>query len=244
MMLSSVRAAALLVAVIVSAPAAAVVHDATADFTPGSASGLWSYGFGQLGSSFTLATVGSECAAGIACWQPAVTVLNTPLVGKNTTGATLGFPTGWIPNDRLLLAPGAQSLTDEDAIVRFTAPTSGVYSFAGAFGVIGFDATGVNVEGWGPTGRLFFANLPTASPGYEIYGSEYSFSGTVSLLAGQFADFGVDNALAFNGDGTMMALTIERTGNLAVPEPASWAMLIAGFGLIGATLRRRRMVAV
>lgn len=26
----------------------------------------------------------------------------------------------------------------------------------------------------------------------------------------------------------------------AVPEPASWAMLIAGFGLVGATLRRRR----
>ena len=29
----------------------------------------------------------------------------------------------------------------------------------------------------------------------------------------------------------------------AVPEPASWAMMIVGFGLVGATLRRRRMVA-
>jgi hypothetical protein len=28
--------------------------------------------------------------------------------------------------------------------------------------------------------------------------------------------------------------------SLAVPEPASWAMLIAGFGLVGGTLRRRR----
>jgi hypothetical protein len=28
-----------------------------------------------------------------------------------------------------------------------------------------------------------------------------------------------------------------------VPEPASWTMLIAGFGLAGAALRRRRMVA-
>ena len=28
-----------------------------------------------------------------------------------------------------------------------------------------------------------------------------------------------------------------------VPEPASWAMLIAGFGLVGATLRRRRLLA-
>ena len=29
----------------------------------------------------------------------------------------------------------------------------------------------------------------------------------------------------------------------AVPEPASWAMLIAGFGLVGAVARRRRAVA-
>jgi hypothetical protein len=28
-----------------------------------------------------------------------------------------------------------------------------------------------------------------------------------------------------------------------VPEPATWAMLIAGFGLVGATMRRRRAVA-
>jgi hypothetical protein len=33
-------------------------------------------------------------------------------------------------------------------------------------------------------------------------------------------------------------LTVGTTG--AVPEPASWAMLIAGFGLTGAAMRRRR----
>lgn len=37
-----------------------------------------------------------------------------------------------------------------------------------------------------------------------------------------------------------------RTGTLAapgVPEPASWAMMIAGFGLVGAAMRRRVAVA-
>ena len=29
----------------------------------------------------------------------------------------------------------------------------------------------------------------------------------------------------------------------SVPEPASWALLIVGFGLTGAVLRRRRVVA-
>ncbi|WP_164155795.1 CHRD domain-containing protein [Sandarakinorhabdus rubra] len=33
----------------------------------------------------------------------------------------------------------------------------------------------------------------------------------------------------------------EIRGNLAaVPEPASWAMLLSGFGLVGATMRRRK----
>jgi hypothetical protein len=36
-------------------------------------------------------------------------------------------------------------------------------------------------------------------------------------------------------------LTIGATG---VPEPASWAMLIAGFGLTGAAMRRRRTVSI
>jgi hypothetical protein len=32
--------------------------------------------------------------------------------------------------------------------------------------------------------------------------------------------------------------------NSAVPEPATWAMMIGGFGLIGAAMRRRRKVSV
>jgi hypothetical protein len=35
----------------------------------------------------------------------------------------------------------------------------------------------------------------------------------------------------------------EIRGNLsAVPEPASWALLLSGFGLVGTALRRRRTV--
>ena len=36
---------------------------------------------------------------------------------------------------------------------------------------------------------------------------------------------------------------IEQSMTAAIPEPSSWAMLIAGFGLIGATMRRRRTIA-
>ncbi|MFZ4690689.1 MAG: PEPxxWA-CTERM sorting domain-containing protein [Polymorphobacter sp.] len=45
------------------------------------------------------------------------------------------------------------------------------------------------------------------------------------------------------GTAASVSTTFDATG--AVPEPASWAMLIAGFGLTGAAARRRRrMVAV
>jgi hypothetical protein len=50
--------------------------------------------------------------------------------------------------------------------------------------------------------------------------------------------FGVtDGQYSDNGGG--FRVTISN-----VPEPASWALLIAGFGLTGAAMRRRRQVAV
>jgi hypothetical protein len=39
-------------------------------------------------------------------------------------------------------------------------------------------------------------------------------------------------------------VVIDRVYVAAVPEPASWAMLIAGFGLVGAAMRRRSGAAV
>lgn len=44
-------------------------------------------------------------------------------------------------------------------------------------------------------------------------------------------DFGVDN------------ITVS-TGTIGVPEPASWALMIVGFGGVGASLRNRRRTAV
>jgi len=58
------------------------------------------------------------------------------------------------------------------------------------------------------------------------------------------------NFLSFDGihvtRGVQQAISIEisrLTGLAAVPEPATWGMMIAGFGLVGAALRRQRRVA-
>ncbi len=67
-----------------------------------------------------------------------------------------------------------------------------------------------------------------------------SYSSTLGLAAGvyqlRFAE--TDNQLFFNLGVDNVSVT---TG--AVPEPASWALLIAGFGLVGGALRRRRALA-
>lgn len=47
--------------------------------------------------------------------------------------------------------------------------------------------------------------------------------------------------VAFEFDTFAAELAGGGTGN-AVPEPSTWAMLIAGFGLVGATRRRRNIV--
>jgi hypothetical protein len=46
-----------------------------------------------------------------------------------------------------------------------------------------------------------------------------------------------------NHDDFIVRVSIDATGDPgSVPEPASWAMLIAGFGLVGAAQRRRKLV--
>lgn len=49
-----------------------------------------------------------------------------------------------------------------------------------------------------------------------------------------------NTALARGGFGPV----VDRVGISLVPEPATWAMLIAGFGMIGLTMRRRAGKAV
>ena len=65
----------------------------------------------------------------------------------------------------------------------------------------------------------------------------------------QFAFRGIDgndqfHGIRFGGNYILLAATADGGAVGGVPEPASWAMLIAGFGLTGAAMRRRRTTAV
>nr|WP_315383461.1 PEPxxWA-CTERM sorting domain-containing protein [uncultured Sphingomonas sp.] len=87
--------------------------------------------------------------------------------------------------------------------------------------------------------------------GLEIY--DYSRSKDILFTAGPQLYTGLETAPVFrtgtfaladiNGPGRY-SLTIAPTAAGAVPEPATWAMFIGGFGLIGGSMRRRQRANV
>jgi hypothetical protein len=60
----------------------------------------------------------------------------------------------------------------------------------------------------------------------------------ISSTTGLIFQWGPDS---FNGGIDNLTFTVRDIGPPPIPEPGTWAMLIAGFGMIGATLRRRKI---
>lgn len=70
-------------------------------------------------------------------------------------------------------------------------------------------------------------------PGYVV-GADRGSDGAITLVSGYgVGKYGLNVGRSFAGSITYTAAPT------AVPEPASWALMITGFGLAGATLRRR-----
>ncbi len=93
------------------------------------------------------------------------------------------------------------------------------------------------IEGGGGFGtgiafcQLTLDSITPALSGYSTAIFGYSRSDLYFIQTPDFAD------VVFIGQ-------FDGPGVAAVPEPASWALMIGGFGLTGATLRRRRMASV
>ena len=106
----------------------------------------------------------------------------------------------------------------------------------------------------------------------SLNGENYSVNYTLHLAPGQSASIlnlaflastlggtngsdvtlATDHALALTADPFLDGLTSQQVSQIvnfdlgqpaAVPEPASWAFMIGGFGMVGASLRRRRAFA-
>lgn len=137
-----------------------------------------------------------------------------------------------VPNDRLLVHPGPASALG----VLFSAPEAGDYDFTATFNVLDDSPTGVfllsvtNAGGSVATQNLGLINAQNPT---------ITYSGSVGLAQGQFLLMIVNHAGSYSNDSTGFNFTLTRQEAGAVPEPASWAMMILGFGMAGAVARRR-----
>ena len=83
-----------------------------------------------------------------------------------------------------------------------------------------------------------------------VYGDQFLTNGGAGVFVAALDDSGSFSKVSFWGDGSGEYLVIGGTvryalleeGSLppsAIPEPEAWLLMIAGFGLVGAALRRR-----
>jgi hypothetical protein len=142
------------------------------------------------------------------------------------------------------LAPGSEFgalffLSGASTVLDYAAGFTTGFSFN--YSMIGASAGVVNVwDSLGGTGTLLgsisLAVTPSGCPGFAGAYCPFVpvgvlFGGTAKSI--EFA--GVANFVVFD-DVTFGS----GTPGPGVPEPASWALMIGGFGMVGAALRRRR----
>lgn len=148
--------------------------------------------------------------------------------------ATLTVDGGWTT---FLFGESGSIITDEatgDSSYDFLLAESAVLKVTDAY-IIGdvfeiFD-NGVSIF---TTGPFDLGGLPTTHPEAAFNGSVYSH-GSFVLGAGSHSITGVATSSPTGSGGAFIELT-----KAAVPEPAAWAMMIAGFGMVGQMVRRRR----
>jgi len=108
-----------------------------------------------------------------------------------------------------------------------------------------FDATGDSCC----SGLNFYVNGNLANLTGGYFGNSYNFSSdyvtgsySVAVNAGDTITFGAFSADGCCGPSINTITNFQAPGG--VPEPASWAMMVGGFGLVGGAMRSRRKTAV
>lgn len=144
--------------------------------------------------------------------------LGVAFQGFTTFFGANGGTIGYNSNDPAFadVAAGFSSLSFQYGF--FTSGTVSVYSGLGGTGTL-------------LGSQVFLANTEDTSQPFGLGSVSFSGIGRSLVLSGTDGSLGLDN-IDF-GTSTVGA----------VPEPATWAMMLLGFGVVGASLRRRKYTA-
>ena len=196
-------------------------------------------GNGQVGFNTTIAnwTVGGP---------PNYFFVFTPGAAPTSVGefgaVTLYGPVPASPNGGAFVGadPGFQNATLSQTLTGLTPGSLYTVSFNWAGGQqMGFD--GATNEGW----QVSFGGAPSQSTNPLISNPNHGFTGW-NTSSFNFSADGTSDTLTFLAIGTAtqgappFALLDGVTVTPGVPEPATWAMMMVGFGALGVMLRRRR----
>lgn len=198
--------------------------------------------------------IAASTAALSASSAHAVTLLSAAVFGSGgtTIWATANAPNTNPQNYTLFLQnPGLGNfLNPNDEAINYTVKDGLNYAFLAGDGyapgttlnsdplyrlVLTFDNGAVLSGSYVPgTPNSFTADGPVVVGRTQLSLTEFSFTRNLADVVGRY------RATPYTDDGDDYQGNYEfQQTSLGVPEPATWAMMLGGFGLIGAAVRRR-----
>jgi hypothetical protein len=119
-------------------------------------------------------------------------------------------------------------------------PTSDITNFSYSLNGTAVAATPTQIAFFtaGAAGGMF--DIDFTNDVVSIYGADIGSSGTIGPAGGYPVTAALNDALINTGTGFGL-VTVTLSG---VPEPATWAVMFAGFGGIGVAMRTRRKRAI